>query len=95
MANKSRDEREAERAKQRGDVIGLGDANPNAKLPGNIRRDGSHPQGIDVRERATGIGDLSQGTGATGIDMGAGGKGTQTKADAPETRRPSRKEPEE
>jgi len=29
-----------------------------------------------VRDRATGIGDLSQNPGAVGIDMGGGGEGT-------------------
>jgi hypothetical protein len=85
--------REAEKAKERGDVIGLGDADPDVKLPGNIRRDGSHPAGIDVRDHASGIGDVSQTAGATGIDMGAGGSGTHVNADQEGTRR--RKEKDE
>ena len=67
--------------------LGLGDADPNKKLPGHVRPDGSNPAGIEVGQRATGIGDLRRGSGATGIDMGAGGTGTHVGTDDSRQRR--------
>ena len=78
---------DAKKAKERGDVLGLGDADPHKKLPGNVRPDGSHPAGIEVGQRATGIGDVRRGSGATGIDMGAGGTGTDVSTDDARRRR--------
>jgi hypothetical protein len=78
---------DAQRAKERGDILGLGDADPNKKLPGHVRPDGSNPAGIEVGQRATGIGDLRRGSGATGIDMGAGGTGTHVGTDDSRQRR--------
>ena len=90
-ARREQEERDAEKARERGDVLGLGDADPDVKLPGNARPSNRRPQCIEVREHATGIGDLSQGPGATGIDMGAGGTGTERRID-PETRRPAQED---
>ncbi len=59
-----------------GDVLGLSDADPNVQIPVRIKPGGGSPQGIDVREHASGIGDISQSSGATGVDMGHGGEGT-------------------
>jgi len=75
-----------------GDVLGISDADPNAPIPQHKKPGGGHPEGIDVRERATGIGDLSQNPGATGIDMGAGGEGTGI---ASRSSRPKSTEPDE
>lgn len=73
---KHRDRRNPEGPAHEGDVLGLGDANPNVDIPANIKPGGGRPQGIDVRDRATGIGDIEQTSGATGIDMGHAGEGT-------------------
>lgn len=58
-----------------GDVLGISDSPPEPGVPGVVNRGGGHPQGIEVRRPATGIGDVSQHSGATGIDMGGGGEG--------------------
>jgi hypothetical protein len=59
-----------------GDVIGISDANAKKGTPAHVKPGGGHPAGIDVREHATGLGDVPQRSGATGTDMGAGGEGT-------------------
>jgi hypothetical protein len=59
-----------------GDILGLGDAPPEVEIPRATTDRGGHPQGIEVGHRATGIGDVPQSSGATGIDMGGGGEGT-------------------
>jgi hypothetical protein len=66
---------------QEGDVLGISHPNPNAELPG-APHGGGHPKGIEVRDHATGTGDLKRSKGATGIDMGAGGSGTDVDADS-------------
>ena len=59
-----------------GDVLGISDA--KGSIPrGNIRK-GGHPQGIELdseAEKAKSSQHLPQGSGATSIDMGAGGQG--------------------
>ena len=69
---------------QPGDVLGV--SNPaGPKLP-HPPSDGSTPRGIDVRPerpRSTGIGDIPQSDGASGIDMGGGGEGTGVRAEHP------------
>jgi hypothetical protein len=61
---------------RQGDVLGISDARP-APEPGPRRKRGrGHIEGIEVRTPATGIGDVPQRTGATGIDMGGAGEGT-------------------
>lgn len=70
-----RDE-EVEGEKHEGDVLGLGPSNPDVRLP-KPATSRKRPRGIDVIRPATGIGDVPQRTGATGIDMGYGGQGTQ------------------
>jgi hypothetical protein len=69
-----------ERAKKRrpkhaGDVLGISDADRGARIP-TAGPGTRSPEGIEVRDRATGIGDVPQRSGATGIDMGGGGEGT-------------------
>ena len=69
-----RDARAARRSKHEGDVLGISDANPDVHIP--TRPGGGPVEGIEVRERATGIDDVPRRSGATGIDMGAAGEGT-------------------
>lgn len=71
--NKGADDESRQRG---GDVLGLSDANPAVAIPFKGVRGGGHPEGIEVRDRATGIGDVPQRSGATGIDMGPAGEGT-------------------
>lgn len=76
-----RDKKENEK-EQPGDVLGV--SNPaGPKLP-HPPSDGSTPRGIDVRgerPRHWGNEDIPQSDGASGIDMGGGGEGTQVTAD--------------
>jgi hypothetical protein len=59
-----------------GDILGLTDDRSGIKLP-HPPSDGSTPEGIEVRDEYNRHrGDLESGKGATGIDMGAGGEGT-------------------
>ena len=60
--------------KHEGDILGISDANPDVHIP--VKGGSDSVEGIEVRDRATGIGDVPQRSGATGIDMGAGGEGT-------------------
>ncbi len=75
--------------KQQGDVLGISNTPAGTGLPGVTNR-GSHPKGIEVGTRATGIGDVPQRSGATGIDMGAGGEGTDVEPETPPTRKPGK-----
>jgi hypothetical protein len=59
-----------------GDVLGISDAAPDPEIAKSVRRGSGRPKGIDVREPAMGIDDVPQGSGATGIDMGGAGEGT-------------------
>lgn len=72
---------------QPGDVLGV--SNPSGpKLP-HPPSDGSTPRGIEVRGEPTrhwGIEDIPQSDGATGIDMGGSGAGTQVRAEHPRTK---------
>jgi len=65
-----------------GDVIGISDADPNVDIAKPMRHGSGHPKGIDVREPASGMGDVHRGSGATGIDMGGGGEGTDIDPDS-------------
>jgi hypothetical protein len=73
-----------DKKKSRGDVIGLSDAPASPKLP-HPPSDGSTPRGIELDEytRHTGTDDLKPSKGATGIDMGAGGSGTDVSSERP------------
>jgi hypothetical protein len=76
------------RKKQQGDILGISNTPAGTGLPG-VTNHGSHPRGIEVGSRATGIGDVPQRSGATGIDMGGGGEGTDVESEtAPVRRRP-------
>jgi hypothetical protein len=78
--------------KHAGDILGLSDAPPDIEIPRATSDHGGHPQGIEVREHATGIGDLHQSSGATGIDMGHAGEGTNVSS---HSRHPHASEPME
>jgi hypothetical protein len=82
--------REAQRTRQEGDepqregdVLGISDAKPNVGEPRRARSGGRSPSGIEVRDRATGIGDVPRRDGASGTDMGAGGEGTDIRPPEP------------
>jgi hypothetical protein len=75
-----------------GDVLGLSDASPDVEIPRATEDRGGHPAGIEVREHATGIGDLGRGKGATGIQMGAAGSGTDL---TPDPERPAERDRDE
>jgi hypothetical protein len=80
-----RDE-EPDRPEREGDVLGISDADPDVAIPRPEERGSGRPaSGIEVREHSTGIGDVPRRSGATGIDMGAGGEGTHV---ASRSRRP-------
>jgi hypothetical protein len=67
---------------QPGDILGISNVE-GPKLP-HPPSDGSTPHGIEVRgerPRHWGAEDVPQSDGASGIDMGGAGEGTQTKAD--------------
>ena len=82
-AHQSEESRRDEDApKHEGDVLGISDA-PNATISFKGKRDQSHPQGIDVVEPATGIGDVPQRPGASGADLG-GHEGADFTPDAAE-----------
>ena len=66
-----------------GDVLGLSDASPDVEIPRATDDRSGNPAGIEVREHASGIGDLARGKGATGIQMGAAGSGTDLTPDPP------------
>jgi len=68
-----------------GDVLGLTDDRSGVKLP-HPPSDGSVAQGIEVRDeykRHWGTEDLEPSKGAVGVDMGAGGEGTDIAPDRP------------
>lgn len=73
-----------DKKEQPGDVLGV--SNPSGpKLP-HPPSDGSIPRGIDVRgerPRHWGNEDIPQRDGASGIDMGGGGEGTDVHAEHP------------
>ena len=97
MATKTRDrenrddrDRQSDQPTREGDVLGISDANPKAGVPPRVKPGGGPPEGIEVREHATGFGDISQTPGATGIDMGGGGEGTGVSS---RSKRPKSAEP--
>lgn len=69
---------------QPGDVLGI--SNPEGPKLASPPSDGSTARGIDVRgerPRHWGNEDIPQSDGASGIDMGGGGEGTQIAAEHP------------
>ena len=65
--------------KMGGDTLGISDTPASTHIPQGTDR-GGHPKGIEIGEhhRRSATGDSK---GATGIDMGAGGSGTDISAD--------------
>lgn len=84
-----RDRADEHTPKREGDVLGLSDADPAVEIPRATEDRGGNPTGIEVGSAATGGGELTRSKGATGIDMGAGGTGTDID---PSGTRPSRSE---
>ena len=73
---------------QPGDILGISKSG-GPQLP-HPPSDGSTPRGIDVRGergRHWGIEDVPQSDGAAGVDMGAGGEGTDVAAEHPTPKR--------
>ncbi len=66
---------------RQGDVLGLSDASPAVEIPHATDDRSGNPVGIEVRSPATGTSDLKQTKGATGIQMGAGGSGTDVQSE--------------
>jgi|SRR5688572_1285012 hypothetical protein len=66
---------------RQGDVLGLSDASPAVEIPRATDDRSGNPAGIEVRSPATGTGDRKQTKGATGIQMGAAGSGTDVDPD--------------
>jgi hypothetical protein len=62
--------------KQAGDVLGISDSPASARIPQATTDHGGHPQGIEIGEHRRHRSAFQPGKGATGIDMGAGGSGT-------------------
>ena len=70
--------KKAKRPEQEGDVIGISHA--TGAIPHANIIPGGHPRGIEIeRDRDQGLDDVPQGSGATSIDMGAGGEGNAVK----------------
>jgi hypothetical protein len=77
--------RDDETAKRPGDVLGLSDADPSVEIPrATDDRSPSHVSDEPATRRRSA---LQRTPGATGIDMGAGGTGTDI--EAPSIRRPN------
>jgi hypothetical protein len=72
--DRARDEARDEQDTARPDsVLGLGDANP-PRDP--VPSEGRPIKGIELETERPGMREVKRGSGATGIDMGAGGEGT-------------------
>jgi len=69
--------------KMGGDILGLSDTPASTKIPQATTDHGGHPKGIEIGEyrRHSGSDELQPSKGATGIDMGAGGSGTDISSD--------------
>jgi hypothetical protein len=69
--------------KMGGDILGISDTPASTKIPQATTDHGGHPKGIEIGEyrRHTGADELHPSGGATGIDMGGGGSGTDISRD--------------
>jgi hypothetical protein len=92
-ARHERERLDAERARRdsgeparEGDVLGISDADPNVGEPRPAPSGGRRPSGIEVGERATGLGDVPPSDGASGVDMGGAGEGTDVRHETPRQR---------
>jgi hypothetical protein len=66
---------------RQGDVLGLSDASPAVEIPRATDDHSGNPAGIEVRIPTSGTSELRQTKGATGIQMGAAGSGTDIQPD--------------
>lgn len=66
-----------------GDVLGISDTPESTQIPQATTDHGGHPKGIELGgyRRHWGADELQPSKGATGIDMGAGGSGTDVEID--------------
>jgi hypothetical protein len=69
--------------KMGGDILGLSDTPASTTIPQATTDHGGHPKGIEIGgyKRHSGSDELTQSKGATGIDMGGGGSGTDVSSD--------------
>ena len=80
-----KEQESAPEPERQGDVLGLSDASPAVEIPQATDDHSGSPAGIEVRVPTTGTSELQQTKGATGIQMGAAGSGTDIE---PEERGP-------
>jgi hypothetical protein len=66
---------------RQGDVLGLSDASPAVEIPRATDDRSGNPAGIEVRTPTSGTSELQQTKGATGVQMGAAGSGTDVQPD--------------
>ena len=66
-----------------GDILGISDTPASTTIPQATTDHGGHPKGIEIGEykRHSGSDELTPSKGATGIDMGGGGSGTDISRD--------------
>lgn len=69
--------------KMGGDILGLSDTPASTTIPQATTDHGGHPKGIEIGEyrRHSGADELTPSKGATGIDMGGAGSGTDISSD--------------
>ena len=69
--------------KMGGDILGLSDTPASTTIPQATTDHGGHPKGIEIGEyrRHSGSDELTPSKGATGIDMGGAGSGTDISSD--------------
>ena len=75
---------------RQGDILGISDADPAVEIPRATTDRGGNPAGIEIGPASSPMGGLRRSKGATGIDMGSGGTGTDV-----EPSRSSRTDPTE
>jgi hypothetical protein len=85
-----RDRADEQNPKRQGDVLGISDADPAVEIPRATTDRGGNPAGIEIGPVSSPMGGLKRSKGATGIDMGSGGTGTDV-----EPARTSRPDPTE
>lgn len=85
-----RDAADEQTRKHEGDILGISDADPAVEIPRATEDRGGNPAGIEVGTSGATMGALRRTPGATGIDMGGAGTGTDI-----EPARPRRSDPTE
>jgi len=82
--------------KPMGDVLGISDTPGSTQIPRATSDRGGHPDGIEVgpeHRRHWGDEELRQSSGAEGVDMGAGGGGTDVEREGATPGDPKKSEP--